>query len=65
MKTNETTQKALARELCINHIHLNAVLRGRVKPSMKLAARIEHATGGKIKAVDLRPDIKDIISPAE
>lgn len=54
-------QKELAKKLGINHIHLNAVVRGRVKPSIDLAFKIEEMSGGLYKAIDLRPDIQKIL----
>jgi|GEM_PF-2553286 DNA-binding transcriptional regulator YdaS (Cro superfamily) len=61
MDKTKSNQKKLAEELGVNHIHLNAVLNGRVKPSINLALEIEKASGGKYRAVDLRPDIQTIL----
>jgi DNA-binding transcriptional regulator YdaS (Cro superfamily) len=52
------SQRELATALGVNHIHLNGVLTGRIRPSVFLALRIEKETGGAIKATKLRPDIK-------
>lgn len=60
MENSNIKQKELAKKLGINHIHLNAVIRGRVKPSIDLAFKIEEASNGKFKAIDLRPDIRNI-----
>ena len=43
------TQKELAQELGVTPQHLNAVLKGRVRPSLKLAIRISRATGTPLK----------------
>jgi DNA-binding XRE family transcriptional regulator len=43
------TQKELAQELGVTPQHLNAVLKGRVRPSLKLAIRISQATGIPVK----------------
>lgn len=61
MEKTDYKQKDLAERLGINHIYLNAVINGRVTPSINLALRIEEATSGKYKAVDLRPDIQTIL----
>lgn len=42
---NHYTQKELARTIGITPQHLNAVLKGRVRPSLKLALNIERAVG--------------------
>jgi len=54
-------QRKLAKELGIHHVHLNAILKKRTRPSIPLALKIEKYTDGEIKARDLRPDIVDII----
>lgn len=54
----ERTQVAVAKEIGITRYHLNAVLKGRVIPSVPLALKIEEITKGKYKAVDLRPELK-------
>lgn len=46
-------QVDLAKRLKVTAIHLNAVLRGRVRPSPQLALRIEEATGGAVSRMDL------------
>lgn len=61
MKNTEFRQKDLAKKLGVNHIYLNAVIKGRVTPSIDLALRIEEETSGKYKAVDLRPDIQALL----
>ena len=38
-------QRELARQLGITPQHLNAVLRGRCRPSLRLAVQIERLTG--------------------
>jgi transcriptional regulator with XRE-family HTH domain len=50
-------QKELAQELGITPQHLNAVLRGRVRPSLKLALRIERATGTPVET--FIPELSD------
>jgi len=62
MKKKETTQKDLANELGIHHVHLNGILKGRVQASVLLAMRIEKGSKGKYKAVDMRPDIKEFLT---
>ena len=39
------SQRSLAKILNVSPQHLNAVLRGRVRPSLKLALEIERLTG--------------------
>ena len=39
------SQRSLAKILNISPQHLNAVLRGRVRPSLRLALEIERLTG--------------------
>lgn len=46
-------QVDLAALLSITPIHLNAVLRGRARPSSQLALRIEKATGGAVTVMEL------------
>ncbi|MBF0482256.1 MAG: helix-turn-helix domain-containing protein [Desulfovibrionaceae bacterium] len=50
-----TSKISLARELGITPQHLNAVLRGRVKPSAALAVKLETRAG--VPKESLRPDI--------
>lgn len=57
MPTMNMNQRELARRLGVNHVHLNAVLRGRKRPSPILARRIERETEGHIKAADLLPEV--------
>jgi DNA-binding transcriptional regulator YdaS (Cro superfamily) len=57
-KVIDITQIQLAKRLGVHWVYLNAVLKGRVKASVLLALRIEKESGGKWKAVDLRPDIR-------
>jgi DNA-binding transcriptional regulator YdaS (Cro superfamily) len=62
MKKKRTgEQKKLAEAIGISPIYLNAVLRGRRGSSIPLALKIEELSKGKYKAVDLRPDLKDIV----
>jgi transcriptional regulator with XRE-family HTH domain len=62
MKTKRGYQTELAKRLNITAIYLNAVLHGRRTPSIDLAIKIEKESGGKIRATDLRPGIKDIVN---
>lgn len=62
MKYKRGYQAELARKLNITPIYLNSILHKRRVPSIDLAIRIEKESGGKIKATDLRPGIKDIVN---
>jgi len=57
------TQKELARVIGVTPQHLNAVLRGRVKPSLKLALLIEKHMN--ISVDRLIPELKDKVSPPD
>lgn len=46
-------QRELAKTLKMNPVYLNAVLRGRSRPSPDLALRIQEATGGAITVMEL------------
>jgi transcriptional regulator with XRE-family HTH domain len=50
------TQKELANILKVSPQHLNAVIKGRVRPSLKLALRLEQETGIPIEK--LIPELK-------
>lgn len=39
------TQREIAKKIRVSPQHLNAVLRGRVKPSLRLALKIEQVMG--------------------
>lgn len=49
-------QTHLARDLGISRGYLNALLRGKMRCSLKLAVRIQEATGGQVKAISLTAD---------
>lgn len=51
------TQRECAKELRITHQHLNAVIRGRIRPSLKLALRIEDLMGVPIG--EMIPELAD------
>ena len=53
MKRKITNQRNLAKTVGVHYIHLNAVLRGRVRPSPSLALRIEEATDGQVTRMEL------------
>lgn len=59
MKLNEyltaknLPQIAFSRQVKIGPIYLNALVRGRRKPSPSLALRIEEATGGAVTRMEL------------
>lgn len=48
---------AMARKLDISKTWLSLIISGRKLPSPELARDMESYTGGKVKRVDLRPDI--------
>lgn len=52
LKTN-TTQAALAAEVGISRGHMSDIVAGERTPSLPVAARIEKATGGLVRAVSL------------
>lgn len=54
------TQKELAQELGVTPQHLNAVLKGRVEPSLKLAIRISRATGTPLRKLVTELDNEEI-----
>ena len=54
-------QAELAKRINKSKTWLNMVSRGRVKATIPLALKIEEATDGEIKAVDLRPDLIEIV----
>lgn len=62
MKLKRGYQVELAKKIGVTAIYLNSILHGRRKPSIELALKIEKESGGKIKATDLRPGIKDIVN---
>jgi DNA-binding transcriptional regulator YdaS (Cro superfamily) len=51
----------LAEELNSTPSYIYGILSKQIKPSIKRAFEIQRLTEGKIKATDLRPDIKDIV----
>jgi len=51
--TLKRTQREIAEEIGVHAVHLNAVLRGRSRPSASLALRIEQATGGAVTRMEL------------
>lgn len=53
-----TTQRQAAKKLGVTYQHLNAVLRNRVTPSIRLAMDIESVLG--IPAEKFRPDLAKI-----
>ena len=55
------TQSATADALGIRQPSVNAWLSGKAKMSAKLALKAEKITDGKFKAVDLCPDLKDLL----
>ena len=54
------SQKALADQLGVTPVTVHKILRGKLQPSWKLAARIEEVTG--IPRSEIRPDIYADIS---
>lgn len=53
------TQSEIAKELGITRQYLNAILRGRMRPSLKIALKINQLLG--VPLVSIRPDLKDVI----
>jgi len=53
LSTNKKSQVAFSNEVGVGHIYLNAIIRGRRKPSPSLALRIEEATGGAVSRLEL------------
>ena len=51
-------QRDLARALNIHPVYLNAILRGRARPSPDLALRIQVASGGAAMAMELLYPLK-------
>lgn len=57
--TASINQRRLAKELDIHHVYLNAILRGRARPSPDLALLIDIATKGAVtKEKLLWPDLQ-------
>ena len=50
---SKKTQTKMARELGVNRQHFNTLVRGHSKPSLKLAKKIQDATGGQVTAMEL------------
>lgn len=53
MKKKPLTQRKIAEKIGVHFVYLNAILRGRVRPSPQIAMAIEKATKGKYDAYDL------------
>jgi len=59
MKINEylasenLSQVAFSKQVAIGHIYLNALIKGRRKPSAPLALRIQEATQGQVTVLEL------------
>ncbi|ACR69212.1 helix-turn-helix domain-containing protein [Edwardsiella piscicida] len=54
-------QQELARSCGVRQPSVSEWLRGKKKPSAISAKRIELATGGKILAINIRPDLYEIL----
>ncbi|WP_034622770.1 helix-turn-helix domain-containing protein [Desulfovermiculus halophilus] len=57
------TQKEFAKKLNVTPQHLNAVLKGRVRPSLKLALQIEALMGIPLESIIPELKGKDFSSP--
>jgi len=53
------TQAEIAKKLGISRQYLNGILRGKVRPGVKLAGKIAEELN--ISFFKLRPDLKDLI----
>ena len=53
LEKNKITQKEFANLLKRHHIHINKIVCGRSRPSVKLALEIQTLTQGKVKACEL------------
>lgn len=53
-------QTQLAKDLGISRGYLNALIRGKLKCSLRLAVRIQEATEGRVKAIRIASDGKAI-----
>lgn len=60
MIETKITQRKLATLLGITYQHLNAVLRKRTSPSVSLAIKIEKMSRGQYRAVELKPELKQV-----
>jgi len=60
-KINDTNYSKFAAKAGISLSHLSNIMSGKAKPSIKLAMKLEKESGGIIKAIRLRPEIKAII----
>jgi len=54
-------QKDLADACGMNRTYLSSILNGKRRCSLVVALKIEHHSGGAIKAKDLRPDLSALI----
>lgn len=60
LKEMGITQKTLANMVSVHPVYLNSVINGRRNASVKLALRIEQATGGAVTLRELLfPDRED------
>jgi DNA-binding transcriptional regulator YdaS (Cro superfamily) len=54
--------KALAESIGCSYHYLRQIRCGMRKPSIRLAKNIETASGGKIRVLDLLPELADVIN---
>ena len=55
------TQYLLADAIGVSQAHVNKMLHGLARVSYENAVRIETATGGVVKAAELRSDVPDLL----
>ena len=51
--SKKLSQVAFSKQVAVGHIYLNALAKGRRRPSPSLALRIEQATGGAVTRMEL------------
>jgi len=51
--TKHGASKAMAEQLGIHHVYMNALVNNRRRPSPRLALRISEATGGAVSVMEL------------
>jgi transcriptional regulator with XRE-family HTH domain len=57
-KIDQKEHEKHAKRLNIHPTYLDAILKGRQKPSIDLAIRIEKEYKGKVRAASLRPELR-------
>ena len=59
------TQQKLASHIGVSQAAVQKWLSGKCKPSLTSAVRIERFTDGAITAIELRPDLADVLKDLE